>query len=110
MRMGRRRTSYCVVLPVGLRTEPPRTLDDFSAYEHNQLLSMKVREVIRALEDRGAVHVRSHGDHRRYTSECGKCHTSVDGKPSADVPTGTLLAIERDMAPCYGKRWLRGRR
>lgn len=60
---------------------------------------MKTRDVIQALQARGAMHTRTNGSHRRFESACGRCFTTVSGKPGDDVPTGTARKIERDMTP-----------
>jgi predicted RNA binding protein YcfA (HicA-like mRNA interferase family) len=55
-------------------------------------LPLKVREVIRALEKAGWVHVRTSGDHRIFRSADGRV-TVVAGKVGADVRPGTYRAI-----------------
>lgn len=55
---------------------------------------MKVREVIRLLEQNGWIHVRTSGDHRIFRSNSGAV-TIVAGKPGDDVRPGTLRAILR---------------
>ncbi len=67
---------------------------------------MKVKEVIRALESRGAVHTRTSRSHRRFRSACGRCFTTVSGALGDEVGTGLAKKIQRDMAPCYGAGWL----
>ena len=69
---------------------------------------MRAREVNRAIERRGGRMVRQVGSHRRYRagSEETVCHTTVPQHPG-DIPTGTLRAIERDLEPVFGRRWLR---
>ena len=67
---------------------------------------MTAREIVRKLLANGAIMVRSKGSHQRYVSACGKCATTV-AMHNGDMPLGTLRAIEKDMAPCYGKGWLR---
>jgi len=53
------------------------------------------------------VEVRQVGSHLRV--ECGTCRTTVPVHRGEDLKPGTLRAIERDLAPCLGERWL-GRR
>jgi predicted RNA binding protein YcfA (HicA-like mRNA interferase family) len=54
---------------------------------------LKVRELIRLLEDDGWRLARTRGSHRQY-KHAGKPGTvTVAGKPSLDVPPGTLNAI-----------------
>lgn len=67
---------------------------------------LKVRDVIKALETRGAVHVRTTGSHRRYCSACGQCQTTVSGHLGDNMGLGLAKRIQRDMVPCYGKGWL----
>jgi predicted RNA binding protein YcfA (HicA-like mRNA interferase family) len=54
---------------------------------------VKVREVIRLLEDDGWQLIRTKGSHRqfRHTSKSGT--VTVAGKESIDVPPGTLNSI-----------------
>jgi len=66
---------------------------------------MTAREVVRELTGRGAVNVRQSGSHVRFVSACGRCATTVAMHPG-DIKPGTLHAIEKDMAPCYGRGWL----
>jgi predicted RNA binding protein YcfA (HicA-like mRNA interferase family) len=67
---------------------------------------MTAREVMRTLTKLGATLVRQTGSHARFVSACGKCATTVAMHPG-DIKPGTLHAIEKDMAPCYGKGWLK---
>ncbi|MGB5440547.1 MAG: type II toxin-antitoxin system HicA family toxin [Gammaproteobacteria bacterium] len=54
---------------------------------------MKVKELIRLLEKDGWEQVRMRGSHRQYRHP-GKAGTvTVAGKPSADIPPGTLASI-----------------
>ena len=54
---------------------------------------MKVREVLKMLEDDGWFVVRTRGSHRqlRHPSKSGT--VTVAGKPGLEVPKGTLNAI-----------------
>ncbi|HUP50294.1 MAG TPA: type II toxin-antitoxin system HicA family toxin [Thermoanaerobaculia bacterium] len=54
---------------------------------------MKVREIIRLLEEDGWQLVRTRGSHRqfRHTSKPGT--VTVAGKESIDLPAGTLASI-----------------
>ncbi|HVS24570.1 MAG TPA: type II toxin-antitoxin system HicA family toxin [Gammaproteobacteria bacterium] len=54
---------------------------------------MKVRAVIRLLEDDGWYVARTRGSHRQYRHATKVGTVTVAGKPSADVPPGTLGAI-----------------
>jgi len=68
---------------------------------------MTSRHLRRILKDLGCVEVRQVGSHLRV--ECGTCRTTVPVHRGEDLKPGTLRAIERDLAPCLGERWL-GRR
>ncbi|MGH7903854.1 MAG: type II toxin-antitoxin system HicA family toxin [Candidatus Dormibacteraceae bacterium] len=54
--------------------------------------------------------VRQEGSHMRVACDHGRCKTTVPIHRGQDLPPGTLRAIERDLEPCLGGRWLRGRR
>lgn len=54
---------------------------------------MKVGEVIRLLESDGWQLVRTHGSHRQYGHPTKPGLVTVAGKPSTDIPPGTLNAI-----------------
>ena len=54
---------------------------------------MKVGELIRLLEDDGWRLVRTRGSHRQYKHQNKAGTVTVAGKPSLDVPPGTLNAI-----------------
>jgi predicted RNA binding protein YcfA (HicA-like mRNA interferase family) len=69
--------------------------------------------VNRAIERVGGVFVRQVRSHKRYratyTDSDGRdarAETAVPQHPG-DIPTGTLARIEADLAPAFGKRWLR---
>jgi predicted RNA binding protein YcfA (HicA-like mRNA interferase family) len=62
-------------------------------------------DVLRQLRRRGCELVRQRGSHVRM--RCGGCQTTVPVHAGADLPPGTLRAIERDLEPCLGKKWLR---
>ncbi len=66
---------------------------------------MTVREVLRAIREKGGEVLRQRGSHVRVRA--GECYTTVPDHASRDVPPGTLRAIERDLEPCLGKGWLR---
>jgi predicted RNA binding protein YcfA (HicA-like mRNA interferase family) len=56
--------------------------------------------------------VRQVGSHRRYVAtytDAGREATVATTVPqhAGDIPAGTLCAIERDLEPALGKRWLR---
>lgn len=54
---------------------------------------MKVREVIKLLEDRGWYLARTKGSHRQFKHATKPGTVTVSGKPSVDVPPGTLNSI-----------------
>jgi predicted RNA binding protein YcfA (HicA-like mRNA interferase family) len=68
---------------------------------------MTAREVLRVIHERGGEVLRQKGSHIRVRA--GACYTTVPDHGSGDLPPGTLGAIERDLAPCLGKGWLRRR-
>lgn len=68
----------------------------------------------RRVERLGGTMARQVGSHRRYVAtytdaggQQAKVSTTVAQHPG-DIPTGTLRAIERDLAPAFGPDWLRG--
>ncbi len=74
---------------------------------------MRARDVNRRIESLGGVLARTVGSHRRYQATyqtadgtTATCSTTVAQHPG-DIPAGTLRAIERQMAPAFGKGWLR---
>jgi len=68
---------------------------------------VRAREVNRKIERLGGVHMRTVGSHKRYevTRDGVTAKTTVPQHPG-DIPTGTLRAIENDLAPVLGKGWL----
>jgi predicted RNA binding protein YcfA (HicA-like mRNA interferase family) len=56
---------------------------------------MKVRKVIKLIESDGWFHVRTTGDHRQYHHPAKPGTVTVAGKPSDEVPPGTLNSILR---------------
>ena len=66
---------------------------------------MTGRDVLRRLRELECEVVRQKGSHQRI--RCGKCNTTVPVNRGVDLPPGTLRAIERDLEPCLGKKWLR---
>jgi predicted RNA binding protein YcfA (HicA-like mRNA interferase family) len=54
---------------------------------------MKVREVIKMLERDGWKLVRTKGSHRQFKHPIKPGTVTVAGKPSLDVPPGTLNSI-----------------
>jgi predicted RNA binding protein YcfA (HicA-like mRNA interferase family) len=66
---------------------------------------MTGRLVLKKLWELGCVHVRRKGSHVRV--RCMTFETTVPVHAGTDIPPGTLRAIERDLEPCLGRRWLR---
>jgi predicted RNA binding protein YcfA (HicA-like mRNA interferase family) len=54
---------------------------------------VKIREVIKLLESDGWVQVTTRGSHRQYKHPTKPGKVTVAGKPSVDVPPGTLNSI-----------------
>jgi predicted RNA binding protein YcfA (HicA-like mRNA interferase family) len=54
---------------------------------------MKVREVIKLLRDDGWVHRTTRGSHRQFIHPTKPGKVTVAGKPSVDIPPGTLNNI-----------------
>jgi predicted RNA binding protein YcfA (HicA-like mRNA interferase family) len=54
---------------------------------------MKVRDLIAILEADGWFHVRTRGSHRQFHHSTKKGTVTVAGKPSVDVPAGTLNSV-----------------
>jgi predicted RNA binding protein YcfA (HicA-like mRNA interferase family) len=74
---------------------------------------MKAREVNQLIERLGGVMIRQVSSRRRYVvafnDETGAEPTAATTVPphAADIPAGTLRAIERDLEAALGKGWLR---
>ena len=54
---------------------------------------MKVSEVIRLVEADGWVQIRVRGSHRQFKHPHKAGKVTIAGKPSVDVPPGTLNSI-----------------
>jgi len=54
---------------------------------------VKVRELIKLLEEDGWRHIRTKGSHRQYRHAVKTGTVTVAGKPSLAVPPGTLNSI-----------------
>lgn len=54
---------------------------------------MKVRDLIRTLEQDGWYLVKTRGSHRQFKHSTKKGKVTVAGKPSVEVPPGTLNAV-----------------
>jgi len=54
---------------------------------------VKVKELIKLIEQDGWEHTRMKGSHRQYRHPGKPGTVTVAGKPSADIPPGTLSSI-----------------
>jgi len=54
---------------------------------------LKVSEVIKIVEEDGWFIVRQKGSHRQFKHEVKSGLVTIAGKPSSDVPLGTLNSI-----------------
>ncbi|MGB9180434.1 MAG: type II toxin-antitoxin system HicA family toxin [Pyrinomonadaceae bacterium] len=54
---------------------------------------MKVKEVIRLLEEDGWYLARTRGSHRQFKHPTKSGTVTVSGKPGIDVPPGTMNSI-----------------
>lgn len=68
---------------------------------------MTAGDVFRKLREHGARETRRKGSHRRFVSSCQQCKTTVPDHGHRDLGTGLIKAIDADMAPCWGKGWLK---
>lgn len=66
---------------------------------------MTGRQILRRLRQFDCHEVRRSGSHARV--RCGDCQTTIPIHAGEDIPPGTLRAIERDLEPCLGRKWLR---
>ncbi len=54
---------------------------------------MKVRALIKLLEDDGWYRARMRGSHRQFKHPSKRGTATVSGKPNVDIPPGTLNSI-----------------
>jgi predicted RNA binding protein YcfA (HicA-like mRNA interferase family) len=54
---------------------------------------VKVREIIKLLEEDGWYQVRMRGSHRQFKHSAKAGRVTVAGKPNVDIPPGTLNNI-----------------
>ena len=54
---------------------------------------MKVKELIALIEAKGWLQVRQKGSHRQFHHPSKSGTVTVSGKPSVDVPLGTLNSV-----------------
>jgi predicted RNA binding protein YcfA (HicA-like mRNA interferase family) len=59
---------------------------------------VKVRDLIRLLEDDGWYLARTKGSHRQFKHQTKRGTVTVAGKPNIDVPPGTLNSILKQAA------------
>jgi predicted RNA binding protein YcfA (HicA-like mRNA interferase family) len=64
---------------------------------------VKVRELIRRLEDDGWYLVRTRGSHQQYHHPAKPGTVTVSGKPSAEIPPGTLRSALKQAGLLGGK-------
>ncbi len=60
-------------------------------------LFMKVKEIIKMLEEDGWMLARTKGSHRQFRHPTKPGMVTVAGKPSIDVPPGTLNSIVKQV-------------
>ncbi len=65
---------------------------------------MKVREVIRLVEDEGWRLVETEGSHRQFKHPNKSGRVTVSGHPRDDMPKGTLASVIRQAGLKRGKR------
>jgi predicted RNA binding protein YcfA (HicA-like mRNA interferase family) len=56
----------------------------------------------------GGKKLRQKGSHARFECACGKYKTTVP-MHTGDLGRGLLGGIEKDLEPCFGKKWLLGK-
>ena len=54
---------------------------------------MKVRELIKLIEDDGWYHIKTKGSHRQFKHQTKTGKVTVSGKMGEDVPKGTLKSV-----------------
>jgi predicted RNA binding protein YcfA (HicA-like mRNA interferase family) len=54
---------------------------------------MKVRDVIKLIEEDGWYLIKMEGDHRQYKHPTKRGRVTIAGHPSKEVPPGTLISI-----------------
>jgi predicted RNA binding protein YcfA (HicA-like mRNA interferase family) len=65
-------------------------------------------EVTSAILARGGRKLRQKGSHMRFQCACGQNKTTVPVH-TGDLGRGLLGAIEKDLEPCFGRKWLLGK-
>jgi predicted RNA binding protein YcfA (HicA-like mRNA interferase family) len=56
-------------------------------------MAMKVRDVIKLIEEDGWFHVRTRGSHRHYKHPTKPGLVTIAGHPGVDMPKGTLNSV-----------------
>ena len=84
--------------------QSPMGVDTWQA--RADVLGMNGHVLLRRLHRRCVV-LRQEGSHVHL--RCGRCRTIVPAH-SAELFGSTLRAIERDLEPCLGRKWLRNAR
>lgn len=54
---------------------------------------MKVRKVIKMIEDEGWYLIRTKGDHRQYKHPTKQGRVTISGNTGRDLPSGTLNSV-----------------
>jgi predicted RNA binding protein YcfA (HicA-like mRNA interferase family) len=54
---------------------------------------MKVRDVIKLVEQDGWRYIGTHGSHRQYKHPAKKGKVTIAGHPAVDIPPGTLKNV-----------------
>ena len=54
---------------------------------------MKVRELIKLIEDDGQYHIKTEGSHRQFKHATKKGKVTVPGKMGKDIPKGTRNSV-----------------
>ena len=65
---------------------------------------MKVRDVIRMVEQDGWYRVVTEGSHRQYKHTTKPGRVTINGQPGDDMPKGTLASIKRQAGLARGKK------
>ena len=56
-------------------------------------MPVSIRQLVKLLEEDGWIQVRQKGSHRQFRHAAKAGTVTVAGKPSADVPIGTLNSV-----------------
>ncbi len=72
-------------------------------YRWDTMPGMKVKEFISLLERDGWIQVRQKGSHRQFRHPTKPGTVTVAGKPSADIPPGTLASALKQAGLTLGE-------